>query len=116
MSIFSERLSRRVNELEIPWCELSLRTGISPSRISHYKNGIYTPKMDALHSLAIALDVTPDWLIGATDALDRYPHKHALRSDEIFDRYLLCAYHSADENVQKAICILLNVEELERGS
>jgi len=110
MSIFSERLTRRINELGIPWCELSMRTGISPSRISHYKNDIYTPKMAALHSLATALDVDPDWLIGATDVLDRYPHKHMFRSEDVYDRHLLCAYHAAGENVQKAIRLLLGLE------
>lgn len=63
-STFQKRLQERMDELGFRQADLSERTGLSKSRISHYINGRYEAKQEALYLLAKALDVNEAWLMG----------------------------------------------------
>ncbi len=66
-SIFTKRLSLTVKEKGISFAELSRMSGISKASISQYLHGIYMPNSSAILSIASALDVDPDYLLGKTD-------------------------------------------------
>lgn len=51
--------------------ELSEKTGISKSTISHYMSGYTKPKSDKLFVLAKALDVDEAWLMGLNVPMER---------------------------------------------
>lgn len=66
--------------------DLSNKTGISKSKISHYCKGTYEPKQDGLYLLAKALNVSAEWLMGLDvpmeDQKDSLGFTHALYNDE----------------------------------
>ncbi len=64
MAMFNERLKEAIAMREITQTELSKRTGIDKSIISHYISGSYKAKSDNLYALAKALDVSEPWLMG----------------------------------------------------
>jgi transcriptional regulator with XRE-family HTH domain len=47
--------------------ELAARAGMPPSSIAHFEAGSRKPSFDTLRRLAIALEVTTDYLLGRTD-------------------------------------------------
>ena len=61
------RINQRKEELGISYAELSRLSGISKARISQYIHGIYMPNSDAITSLASALGVDPDYLLGKSN-------------------------------------------------
>lgn len=44
--------------------DLAVAVGVGRECISWYENGHHTPALQTLLALAIALDVTTDWLLG----------------------------------------------------
>lgn len=63
-STFQKRLTERMDELDFRQADLAEKTGLSKSRISHYINGRYEAKQEALYLIAKALDVNEAWLMG----------------------------------------------------
>ena len=63
-STFQKRLTERMDELDFRQADLAERTGLSKSRLSHYINGRYEAKQEALYLIAKALDVNEAWLMG----------------------------------------------------
>ena len=63
-STFQKRLTERMDELGYRQADLAEKTGLSKSRISHYINGRYEAKQEALYLIAKALDVNEAWLMG----------------------------------------------------
>lgn len=47
--------------------ELATKTGLKPAAISHFETGARKPSFDNLRKLALALEVTTDYLLGKTD-------------------------------------------------
>lgn len=67
--LFPERL-RTARELRgINQTELSKKTGIPPSSLSHFESGARKPSFDNLRRLANALQVTTDFLLGRVDEI-----------------------------------------------
>lgn len=64
----TEQISRRLAEAlqlrSVTQTELSKRTGIDKGSISHYLKGDYTPTKERLTKIAVALQVSPVWLMG----------------------------------------------------
>lgn len=64
---FEDRL-RQARELRgISQGELARRAGLQPAAISHFETGTRRPSFDNLRTLAEALSVTADFLLGRTD-------------------------------------------------
>ena len=59
-----ERLIEAFASSGLKQADLVRMTGIDKSSISLYFSGKVTPKGDKLYKLAVALDVTPEWLSG----------------------------------------------------
>jgi transcriptional regulator with XRE-family HTH domain len=58
------RLARDMRGLTQP--QLGERIGMAPAQVSHYERGT-RPTVDNLRKLAVALDVTTDWLVGLSN-------------------------------------------------
>jgi transcriptional regulator with XRE-family HTH domain len=68
--IFKERLKKARETRGFSSGELAEKSGLPASSISHFEAGARKPSFDNLKSLAVALDVTTDFLLGRTDTLD----------------------------------------------
>lgn len=65
--ITTRRLNAAFSSAGISQAELSRRSGIDRGSISLYLSGRYCPKADKLLRLAEALNVSPQWISGASD-------------------------------------------------
>jgi len=68
---FSKRLRTLMNKRGIKASELSARTHISKSQISHWINGTYKAKQDSVTILAEFFDVSEAWLMGFNVPMER---------------------------------------------
>ena len=64
MSVFSERVSQLMREKNYSCGMMAVKTGLTESEISRYRNGHRMPKAENLLLMAYALDVEPEWLMG----------------------------------------------------
>ena len=62
--ISAQRIKDAINRTHISAAELSRRSGVGKSAISHYINGRYCPHNDNAYKLAQVLGVNPSWLMG----------------------------------------------------
>ena len=67
---FSIRFKQCLKEKNIKQAELARSTKITPSSISDWSKGKYTPKRDKLQIIAEYLSVNPAWLMGESDIMD----------------------------------------------
>lgn len=65
MEIFQKRFIQAKEQSGLRWVDIANRSGLDKARISQYKNGVHTPEPDALYRLAVALNVSMEWLTGA---------------------------------------------------
>lgn len=68
---FKTRFNKAINIRDIKPVELSEKSGISKSTISHYMSGYTKPKSDKLYMLAMALNVNEAWLMGYDVPMER---------------------------------------------
>lgn len=69
--------------------ELSRRCNLAENMISKYENGLVDPATTSLKTIADALDVSTDYLVGITDNPDRKYSGDVMKRDE---RQLLETY------------------------
>lgn len=67
MGIFAERLKTAMQRADMTSAQLAKQTGIGRSSISQWLSDKYVAKHDKVTTLATALNVEPEWLLGATD-------------------------------------------------
>lgn len=63
LPLFAERLNLAIGMKDRSVVDICKQAGIHPSSISHYLNG-NSPNTKALIGLALALNVSTDWLLG----------------------------------------------------
>lgn len=61
---FSQRLRELLQIFDIKQTELSIKTGISKSSISHYLKGDWEGKQDAVYKIASSFGISEAWLMG----------------------------------------------------
>lgn len=64
--LFSQRLKKALEELNVTQTELCKRTDIPKSAMSQYVSGNFQPKQDRLYKIADSLNISPAWLMGYT--------------------------------------------------
>ncbi|WP_047998612.1 helix-turn-helix domain-containing protein [Lactiplantibacillus herbarum] len=69
MGVFSERLKTAMQQANITSAQLSKQTGIGRSSISQWLSDKYVAKHDKVTVLATVLGVSPEWLLGTTEAM-----------------------------------------------
>ena len=62
--LFSQRLKKALEELNVTQTELCQRTDIPKSAMSQYVSGSFQPKQDRLYKIADSLNISPAWLMG----------------------------------------------------
>jgi len=60
------RLTKAREARGLTQAQLGERANIAWAQVSHYENGV-RPTVDNLRKLAVALDVSIDWLVGLTN-------------------------------------------------
>lgn len=65
MTTFQKRFIQAKEQSGLRWVDIANRSGLDKASISQYKNGVHTPEPDALYRLAVALNVSMEWLTGA---------------------------------------------------
>ena len=83
-STFSDRLKEALRLKHISQKELSDRTGISKSNITHYINGRNMPKREYLLNIANVLEVNFMWLLGHDAPIDP-PSKQKISTEQIIE-------------------------------
>ncbi len=65
--IFSNRLKQARDVRGLSQAQLATKAGLPAASVSHFESGPRKPSFDNLKSLASALDVTTDYLLGRAD-------------------------------------------------
>lgn len=116
---FSTRLKEAMNVKRMKQVELSEKTGIGKSSISHYINGTHSPTTDRIYLIAKALNVSEAWLLGY-DVPMTTEEKKEKDKKEFLDYLNLEVNLTKSENKKRLISVLekyvekLDVEDLER--
>lgn len=66
-SVFSERLKSARIKAELSQKALSEQSGVSPLSICGYESSVKTPVLSSAYALAVALNVSLDWLCGLSE-------------------------------------------------
>ena len=126
MKNFSDRLRESLKRSGMKQIELSRRSGVDRSDISHYLRGDYLPKLDRVERLASALGVSVSYLAGYTDdpnptgdpGLDSFldtftrmtqPDSFGSVSVSADELKLILAFRDADPAIQSAVRKLLDL-------
>ena len=126
MKNFSDRLRECLKRSGMKQIELSRRSGVDRSDISHYLRGDYLPKLDRVERLAAALGVSVSYLAGYTDdpnptgdpgldsLLDTFnrmtqPGSFGTVSVSADELKLILAFRDADPAIQSAVRKLLDL-------
>lgn len=67
---FRERLGRTIKEKGYNESKLAKATGISPSTIANYRNGVTKPDKTKLRTICEKLGVTVEWMLTGNDSLN----------------------------------------------
>lgn len=67
---FRERLGRTIKEKGYNESKLAKATGISPSTIANYRNGVTKPDKTKLRTICEKLGVTVEWILTGDDSLN----------------------------------------------
>lgn len=98
--VFPARLRAARDQRGLNQAELSKRSGLQGSAISHFETGTRKPSFDNLRRLADALDVTTDYLLGRVKDF-----KELAGADQLHRHY--SAMTSADRDVAEKMMELL---------
>lgn len=126
MKNFSDRLRESLKRSGMKQIDLSRRSGVDRSDISHYLRGDYLPKLDRVERIAAALGVSVSYLAGYSDdpnptgdpGLDSFldsftrmtqPGSFGSVSVSADELKLILAFREADPDIQKAICLMLKI-------
>ena len=77
---FGERLRQARENRKLKQTELAAKTGLQPAAIGHFEKGRRKPSFANIRSLAMALNVTSDYLLGI--ALEMGKATTALQGEE----------------------------------
>jgi len=97
MKLFASKLRERAEELGIAHAEAARRADLGERRYGNYVTGIREPKLATLVQIALALQTTPNRLLGFDD-------QKMFSSRSLLENRLISAtYGVADEVVERLI-------------
>lgn len=96
--------------------DLAAALGLSKQAISSYETGARKPDFDGLDAMADFLDVSIDYLVGASTVLESYPRHGDDRRRSLVritdeEKAVLDAYRKADPDLRAAVNTILKVEK-----
>lgn len=104
MTIFSRRLKQTLNDRGVNQRWLSDATGAKEATISRYIKGVNkSPNIEILGSIAKALNVTTDYLLGLSDTPTRDKPEYSVE-----ERILISAFREASDRDAAVIWQLLD--------
>ena len=128
MGVFAERFNKILAIRDIKPADLAKITGLSKPRISQYVNGVYVPKPEALHKIANALKVNPQWLTGESEIMENYTSLQAgieigsmLQKEygkdklHLFTEYLQIN-EAEREEIEKLLALYSKLDDLDRAA
>ena len=83
METFTTKLRKRAKELGISNAEAGRRIGLSERRYAHYVSGAREPDLATLIRIAIALETTPNDLLGFNVEPKPKPTKRSVLKDRL---------------------------------
>lgn len=95
----ASRLKQLIEYKNITQTELSNRTKVSKSSISHYIKGDWEPKQDVIYAISSAYGISPAWLLGYDVPMEATTKINDLTHAELD---LLNFYRSLSEDEQDA--------------
>ena len=121
---FSDRLNRALEARHITAAELARKIGVDEATISNYRKGKYKPKQDRTEEIAIALNVSLAYLLGAGVEMGLYgqknataysPNSYILNDVEMF---IIDTYRQADGRQKSRFCTLATeiADKLEKNN
>lgn len=81
MATFRERLKEALRIRGMRPADVVRATGISSARISQYLSGKNVARQDAVHDIAVALNVSEAWLMGMDANIARSPDEQPSSED-----------------------------------
>ena len=101
---FDTRLKEAMHLKGMKQVELSEKTGIGKSSISHYMSGTHSPTTDRVYLIAKALNVSEAWLLGYDVPMEREDIRNNTNSLEI--------NHIVAFNEQRNMNVVEKIEDL----
>lgn len=101
-SITATRMKVRREKLGVQQKELASLIGTTQSQISEYENGRHSPPAEIVASIAKALRVSADWLLGLSD--DPIPSR---RKSDLTDKQLMVLDLWEEGNKAEAAVMIL---------
>lgn len=84
------RIKNRRSELKMTLEDVALKVNVTRSTIQRYEAGIISrPKLPVIHSIAQALDVSPDWLMGLDVPMERNDPAGSIPDEAALDASLI---------------------------
>ena len=107
----SKRIQEAMYKAEKTQADLARETGISGATISRYLSGQFEPKQNAIHKMAIALNVAEMWLWGCDVPMERPAPEEVgtLAADVLLnpDMLRLVQIYSELEEADKSMLLML---------
>jgi len=88
-STFAKRLRELLDIHKITQTELSQKTGISKSSISHYLKGDWEAKQDAIYAISKFANVNEAWLMGYDVPMNKF-NMNKLSDQDIAEQLMRC--------------------------
>lgn len=95
---FANRLKKAMAMKNIKAVELSAKTGIAKSQISHWLSGTYKAKQDSLTTLAEFFDVDEVWLMGFDVPMKSEKKKYSQEEEKAILKEVLTRKGFLNEN------------------
>lgn len=111
----SDRLREAMKEANKTQADLCRETGLSKSTLSRYLSGGFEPKQNAIHKLAMALNVSEMWLWGFDVPMERETKKAAPEHGSGQSEAKAKLFALADECTEEEAERLLQMMELFLG-
>jgi len=117
--IISERIFKIIKQKNITQAEFAKRAGIAPSTISEWKKKKTNPSADKIMDICLALEVTPEELLGGSDNEEEKGFVTASSKDRLtpVDWQIINDFHGMKEEQKKRLLrymeVLKQLEELE---
>ena len=104
---FRNRLIEAMRINNVKAADLARSTGLSKAQISQYVNGVYEAKQKALYKLAVALNVSPVWLMGKDVSKERTDDEKKSQREILEEIY--------DKETIDALSLFVSLDEIDRA-
>jgi transcriptional regulator with XRE-family HTH domain len=121
--LFAQRLREAREMRGLSQAELGTKTGLQPAAVSHFETGARRPSFDNLRRLAVALEVSTDYLLGRVDTPEGAPvadvafrdYQQLSEPDRLLVQGLISSMRERAEPGADAVFASRNTQKTPRG-